>query len=84
MNEIDKYVSVGTGVFAYKEIGSRGKYRFDALFDKEKEEEDELFIFAKSQAPWVELVNEILRNDNGSNITTSTSTYPSFGRNQDV
>jgi len=64
MNENHSYVSVGTDVFAYKEIGSRGKYRFDALFDKEKEEEDELFIFAKSQAPWVELVNEILRNDN--------------------
>ena len=71
MRKNHSHVNVGTDVFAYKEIGSRGKYRFDALFDKEKEEEDALFRFAKSEAPWVHPVKEILRNDEDIDINIS-------------
>jgi hypothetical protein len=51
-------ISVGNSVFAFKEIGSRGKYRFDALFDKS--EEKELFQFAKFEAPWTQHVQSVL------------------------
>ena len=71
LRENHSHVSVGTDAFAYKEIGSRGKYRFDALFDKEKEEEDALFKFAKSDAPWVEPVKDILRNAEDIDINIS-------------
>ncbi|CAL6445808.1 unnamed protein product [Bathycoccus prasinos] len=71
LRENHSHVSVGTDAFAYKEIGSRGKYRFDALFDKEKEEEDALFKFAKSHAPWVEPVKDILRNAEDIDINIS-------------
>lgn len=71
MRKNHSHVNVGTDVFAYKEIGSRGKYRFDALFDKEKEEEDALFRFAKSEAPWVHPVKEILRDDEDIDINIS-------------
>jgi ectoine hydroxylase-related dioxygenase (phytanoyl-CoA dioxygenase family) len=71
MRKNHSHVNVGTDVFAYKEIGSRGKYRFDALFDKEREEEDALFRFAKSEAPWVHPVKEILRDDEDIDINIS-------------
>lgn len=53
-------IAYGSDRFAFKEIGSRGGERFDALVNLELEEWASLRALARKDAPWLTLVNEVL------------------------
>ena len=62
-------ITYGSDRFAFKEIGSRGGERFDALVDLELEEWASLRTLAKKDAPWLTLVNEVLTKSWNVNVS---------------
>ena len=68
-------IAFGTDRFAFKEIGSRGGWRFDALVDLEDKDWEEVRLLASKDAPWVQFVDEMLPN--GWNVAVSVVySYP--------
>lgn len=62
-------ISYGSDRFAFKEIGSRGGERFDALVDLEREEWASLRALAKTDAPWLPFVRELMSNSWNVNVS---------------
>lgn len=62
-------ISYGSDRFAFKEIGSRGGERFDALVDLEREEWTSLRALAKTDAPWLPFVRELMSNSWNVNVS---------------
>ena len=62
-------ISYGSDRFAFKEIGSRGGERFDALVDLEREEWASLRALAKTDAPWLPFVRDLMSNSWNVNVS---------------
>ena len=61
-------IAFGTDRFAFKEIGSRGGWRFDALVDLQHKDWEEVRLLSHD-APWVRFIDEMLPN--GWNVAVS-------------
>lgn len=67
-------IAFGTDRFAFKEIGSRGGWRFDALVDLQHKDWEEVRLLSHD-APWVRFIDEMLPN--GWNVAVSVVySYP--------
>jgi len=67
-------IRFGVDRFAFREIGSRGGNRFDALVDLESEEWSSVKALS-SDAPWMKFVRELMPN--GTNVAVSVVySYP--------
>ena len=62
-------ISYGSDRFAFKEIGSRGGERFDALVDLEREEWASLRALANMDAPWLPFVRELMSDSWNVNVS---------------
>jgi len=64
-----KHVAYGSDAFAFKEIGSRGCERFDALVDLSSDRWSHLRTLAHTDAPWLPYINGLLSG--GWNVNVS-------------
>jgi ectoine hydroxylase-related dioxygenase (phytanoyl-CoA dioxygenase family) len=74
-------IAYGRDRFAFREIGSRGGERFDALVDLELEEWASLRALAREDAPWRALVDALMPN--GWNVHVSVVYSRPGAKNQE-
>lgn len=63
------HVAYGSDAFAFKEIGSRGCERFDALVDLSSERWAHLRALAHTDAPWLPYINHLLSDSWNVNVS---------------